>query len=175
MVDNTELMNDDALQNEWEVIITDFPFLSDSGIDAASLSLRVVSVSIPEQSISEYDVNYKSRKITKFGGKITTPNEFSFTLRVDKNWNAYNAIKNWHNFMADNDSGLLSADYMLGVSIYRRDIVVRTIDTNDNATGGYWKFVACAPKSVPTVDLNYDSGDAIIVTVNMNFIKMSRI
>jgi len=173
MVDNTELMNDDALQNEWEVIITDFPFLKDSGIDAVSLSLRVVSVSIPEQSISEYDVNYKSRKITKFGGKITTPNEFSFTLRVDKNWKAYNALKKWHNFMANNDSGTLSSDYQLGVSTYRRDIVVRTIDTSDTATGGYWKFVACAPKMVPSVDLNYDSGDAIIVTINMNFIKMS--
>jgi len=162
-------LNDDALNNQFQIIIPPH----EGQIDQTGENFRVLRVSIPERSVNMYTVHYKTQKFTKYTGKDATPNEFTFDFRVDKFWNVYKGLSDWHRLILDPVSGVQSPDYENGQSTIRVPITVNTIDATDTVTSTGWVFDGCFPSNVPGVEFDMESGEPIVVTITMQFITMN--
>lgn len=171
MIDTITRLGDDALANQFEIVFGTIPFIPTPD----PLRFRIISVDIPEQSVSTYEVPWKTRTFTKPGGKIETPNDFSFSFRIDKYWTIYQGLKIWLNYVGDNDSGTMAEDFgaISGNSNIRTDISILTIDSNNVPTSLGWKFHGCFPSSLDGVSFDMGSGDPIEASVTMQFLKMT--
>ena len=162
---------DDALQNHFQINITPLSLFN----NADPLSLRTTDVDIPGFEVGTYTVDYKSQTFTKPSGKITTPNEFSFTIRLDKYWVLYEALYAWYSFIADNETGAMAEDVgaIGGNSDIRTDVSVLPIDSNGVLTGRGWKMHKAYPTSIPGFSFSQASGEPITINVTMNMLKMT--
>lgn len=161
--------SDDALANQWMIAIPTFPGI----IDPVGTNFRVTNVTIPDRSVGTYTVDYKTQKFTKPSGKDTTPNEFSFTFRVDKYWNVYKGFSNWHKQLIDPVTGFQAPDFANGTSLLRVPITVLTVDSQNVPTSTGWIFDGCFPSTVPGMEFSMESGDPITVAITMQFITFN--
>lgn len=160
--------NDDALANHFQINIPNFPGV----LNLEGTNIRVLTVEIPERTVSTYEIHYRSQKLTKYGSKDTTPNQFTFTYRVDKNWQVYKGLESWHRLLNDPITGAQVPDFENGISGIRVPISVICIDSSGQITSTGWSFQGCFPSNVPSVSFSMEDGNPIIVTQNMEFITM---
>lgn len=159
---------DDALQNQFEFVIPPFP----GAIDNIGASIRVASFDIPEIVIGTYERHYKTQKFEKPSGKIETANEISFNFDMDKSFTIYNGFRNWINIVGDSKTGIMTSDYVAGVASFRVPIVVFSVDSAGDRTGGEWTFEGAFIKSLGTVSYDKTSGDPIECSAILSFIAM---
>ena len=76
---------DDALLNQFEVNIAPLANV----IDPDGLKFRLLTFDSPEDSIGTYENKYKGVTITKPNYEDTAPRSFTFSIRVDKNYDVY--------------------------------------------------------------------------------------
>ena len=170
-IDTIYKAGDDALANPFEIAFIPFALLG--GVD--NLSIRTTNVSIPEFSIDTYEVKYKTQKMDKPSGSITTPNEWTFTFRADKYWVLYQALLAWKTFIGNEDSGAMSEDVgaIGGESAIRTDVVVIPTDSNDIPTSPGWIMQKSFIKTIAGIDFDTTSGEPILVQVTMNALKIT--
>ena len=161
-------LGDDALQNLFEISITPISFLS----DITSTLLRVQNFTIPSTGAETYEVHYKTQKMTKIGGKVDAPNEFSFDFRVDRNWLIYKGFVAWKNAVANSSSGVIMSDG--ATNPFRIPISAWATDGDGVKVGsmGQWDFKGCFVQNIGDVSFDYSSGDPIVTTVTMGYMKM---
>jgi len=160
---------DDALGNQFLVVIPPYPGV----IDNVFTTVRVTTIEIPDSTVGTYEVQFGSQVMTKPNGVITTPNEFSFTFRNDKNWNVYNGFYNWKQFIANENTGVMATDLAPnGVSSFRVPITVLATDGAYIPTGLERIFEGCWPSSLSAISFEQTSGEPIETTVTMQFVKM---
>ncbi len=162
---------DDALGYEYEITVSPLGALTSLLPDLTGLTLRTTNVNIPSNERGEYQYDYKTRTIVKPNGKVTTPNEFDFDFRVDKNYAFYNFFIAWQNVIANNEGA--SGDFLSGGSPIRADIVVKSVDANGDLTGGIWNFKGCWPKVVGSLGLDAQSGDPITCNINLAYLTQA--
>lgn len=169
-VDTIFRAGDDALGNQFEINFTAFSLLA----EVDKLKIRTTTVDIPEFSVESYTVDYKTQRFTKPSGKISTPNEFSFSFRADKYWVLYQALLAWNQYVADNRTGAMAEDVgaITGNANFRTDISVIPTDSNDVVTAPGWTMEKCYPSNVAGVSFDTASGDPLIITVTMQMLKM---
>lgn len=170
-IDTIYRQGDDALGNQFEINFSAISFIP----EADKLKIRTTTVDIPEFSVEKYTVDYKTQRFTKPSGKISTPNEFTFTFRADKYWTLYKALLAWHLYIADTSNGAMAEDVgaISGESGIRTDISVIPTDSNDVPTSDGWKFHKCWPSNIQGVSFDTASGEPIMVTITMDFLKMT--
>lgn len=164
MIDRIYQMGDDALANLFEMAIDPIPYLS----DVLDMTLvRVQNVTIPASGANTYEVNYKGISITKPGGIVDKPSEFTFDLRVDRNWTIYRGLLQWKNAIADSYSGIIGPDGPTNNN--RANVTIWAIQPNGEAIPefGEWRFKGCFVQNVGDIGFDYSSGDPITVTVTM--------
>ncbi len=159
------LTNDDALANHYNMFIPTFPGV----LDLVGSNLRVTNVTIPEVIVSEYEVHYKTRKFTKPGGKSENPNEFSFTIRIDKPYLVYKGFYEWNQRILNVQTGIKSDDYIGGVSPNRVPIQIAPTDGAGVPYTPGWTFEGCWCKSVPAISFDNTSGEPIVVDITISF------
>lgn len=164
---------DDALQNQFMVVIPAFPNV----IDIGSVNIRTLTVNIPDLVMGTYDVHFGSDKFSKPSGKSELNKEFNFTFRIDKYWRVYNSFRQWHGLIFNQDTGGISPDNANdglggGNSPIRVPISIMSLDSNDILTGGQWNYEGCWPSQVNGLEFSQDNGDPLICNVTMRFIKM---
>lgn len=163
-------LGDDALTNLFDMgipVVSGIPELD------TNVRLRIQNFTVPATGANTYEVHYRTQMMTKVGGKVDAPNEFSFDFRVDRNYNVYRAFKTWKNLVANSSSGVIMNDDGL-TNPYRVPISVWPVDSNgDGISGaGSWTFAGCFVQNVGEVSFDYTSGDPITVTVTMGYIRM---
>jgi len=169
-IDTVFEAGDDALQNHFELNITPIGLF---GINDP-VKIRTTDVDVPAFSVGTYTVDYKSQTFTKPSGKITTPNEFSFTMRLDKYWVLYEGLYAWFSFIADSETGAMAEDVgaIGGDSDIRTDITVIPIDSNGVVTGRGWKFHGAYPTNIPGFSFSMANGEPITIAPTFNFRRM---
>lgn len=155
----------DALENHFAISIA--PIIN---LPFAPLSFRVLTLSIPERSFETYEKHWGTQVYTTPAGKITTPNEFSMSFRLDRNYALYTLFTTWMNSIADEVTGIMTPDGP--DSGWRTDISVATIDSNGLPTSTGWTFIGCFPSTVPGVEFNMESGQPLSIDVTLQFIRM---
>lgn len=154
----------DAFTNLFDITIP--PVAGLPGLD--EIQFRVTSISIPEVPAPEqYDVHYKTSKVTKSSSKINQNNELTFNLRVDKNWEAYTFFLQWKKLGFDQYSSIVDQDLVPKVPI-----VVTTYDGADNLSGGIWTFEDYYPTSISEISFEQSGSDPIEVTITGLFSVM---
>lgn len=170
-IDAIYRQGDDALGNQFEINFSAISFIP----EVDRLKLRTINVDIPEFSVETYTVDYKTQRFTKPSGKISTPNEFTFTIRVDKYWTLYKALLAWHLYIADTSNGAMAEDVgaISGESGIRTDITIIPTDANDIPTSDGWKMHKCFPSLVPGVSFDMASGEPLTIAITMQMLKMT--
>lgn len=167
-IDTIASLGDDALQNLFEIVIPTFP----GAIDVQSTMLRITKLSVPEYSINTYTIDYKTQKMTKPAAKISTPNSFTFSFRVDKYWDVYEGIETWINTIANHETGSMAADGLLGVaSAIRVPIDIIPVDANGEITKTGWTFQGCFPSGLSGISFDQSSTEPFEAQVTMQYIK----
>jgi len=164
-------LGDDALSNQASVNITPLSFFP----NVDPLKFRITDFAIPDFTIGEYEVSYKTQKFNKPNGRITTPNDFTFSFRADKYWTIYQALLVWKNYIGDDRTGTMAEDVgaISGESNIRTDVTVLTLDSNGVITSPGWTFQKCWLKSLGSVDFdNTSDGQPIIISVTLDALKV---
>jgi len=162
-------LNDDLLANQFLMVIPPFPGV----IDNTGTNVRITNFAVPERSVGVYDVHYRSQKFTKPSGKDTSPNQFTFDIRIDKTLSVYKGLSDWHRLVIDPVTGQQTPDFANGVSGLRIPITVLTVDSNDTVTSTGWAYDGCFPSTIPGIDFSMESGDPIVVSITMEFITVN--
>lgn len=167
-VETIYAMGDDALTNLFDMSIATIPYIN----DLTQTLVRVQGFTIPATGSSTYEVNYKTQKITKPGGKIEAPNEFTFDFRVDRNWAIYKGFIAWKNAVANSYTGDIAPDNILSNNRVPIDVWA-VAPTGEPIIGfGKFSFKGCYPSSVGDVAFDYGTGDPIIVTITMQYLGL---
>lgn len=164
-IESLYAQGDDALENQFMLSVV--PILN---VVPEPLKFRVLSVDIPERSVETYEKHWQTQSYTAVGGKITTPNEFSFSFRIDKYWQIYTIFDRWHAAIADPETGNIALDRDLGG--FRTDISVNTVDASGMPTSDGWTFVKAFPSNVGNISFNQESGGALSLDITMQFVRM---
>lgn len=168
MIDQIYAMGDDAFTNLFNISIAPIAFID----NLTATLLRVQNLTIPATGANTYEVHYKTQMITKPGGKVDSPNEFTFDFRVDRNWLVYKGLVAWKNAVANSFTGSIGNDNAL--DNVRIPITVWAVDANGDPIPslGSWTFKGCFCQNIGDVGFDYTSGDPITVTATMGFLAM---
>jgi len=159
---------DDALGNQFRLSIN--PILT---ILPDPIEFRTVSVSIPAQNFGTYEVKYRTQKFTKPNGSITTENQFTFVLRVDKYWAIYHMFNTWLNTIANHATGIMAPDVLPGgVAPFRTTCVVQSVNSAGIPTSGVWTFLQAYPSDISGMEFAQDTDTPLQATITMQYLKM---
>lgn len=163
-------VGDDALANEfdinWPSGIPGFGFLD-------ALSIRTQTVNIPNQTVGTYEVWYKSRKLEKRSNQNQTPTEFTFTLRIDKNYLMYAGLSAYMNTYNNQIADTTLPDILVGgFDIARFPMIVQNIDVNGFPTATGFTFLGCFIKDIGTIAYDQTSGEPLTVDITVSYYRM---
>ncbi|MFW6225378.1 MAG: hypothetical protein ACOC3V_00300 [bacterium] len=163
-VDKIYEMGDDALQNLFDISIDQLSYINDIG----STILRVQNLTIPGSGANTYEVHHKGSMITKPGGKVDAPKEFSFDFRVDRNWLVYKGLVLWKNAIANSITGIVSNDELGDNN--RINLTAWAVQPDGDAIPnfGKWLFKGAWISNIGDVGFDYTTGDPIVVTATFN-------
>ena len=172
MIDTVYELGDDALDNHAEITVNPFALF---GPLANALKYRTTTISIPEFTIGEYEVHWKTQKFPKPAGKDDTPKTFTTGFRVDKYYTVYKSLLAWWQYICNSDSGAMAEDVgaITRTSNIRTDILVKTIDSQGVVTNEGFRFTNAYIKSLAGISYNSEGGTApITLDITWNFVKM---
>jgi hypothetical protein len=162
------LAGDDALQNQFQVVIPPFA----GGTDIAGINLRVTNFSCPDLTVGVYSVEYKGGTFEKPNGKNASSKEFTFDFRVDKYWRTYASFVALKQLVQNDLTDTVGIDVAVGgISATRFPVSVLTLDGNDLPTSSGWQYNFCFIKSLTGISHDYSGGDPLTATVTMGFVN----
>jgi len=162
------MAGDDALGNQFQVVIPAFP----GCVDPVGINLRVTDFTCPELTVGTYPVDYKGGSFEKPSGKNDSAKDISFTFRIDKFWNSYKSFVNLKQLMSNDLTYQIGYDVLPGgVAPYRFPVTVLTLDGLDIPTSSGWQYNFCFLKSISAPSFSMSSGDALTCDISMGFVS----
>ena len=168
---------DDALQNLFDIEFTADEkvkvFADKVNLDLTKMRLRVTEVSIPEITVDTYELHYQGVKVIKPTPKANFGNEFSFSLRIDRDYRWYKFFEIWQEAILSIRTGERGIDTgnavnQPGGDNFRANIRVFPdgLGTND-----YWNFHDCFPKTIPAISLSNETSEPVVceITFGCNY------
>lgn len=135
-------------------------------------SIRVNDVAVPAQTSQLYEVPFLTHKILKKKSTITNPSEFTFNIRVDKEWKVYQAFLEWKKNTENNTTGKLGED--TATTNFRTDILItpiqKSVTSGIDQNAGSFTFKQCLIKEVGGVGFDYASNDPVSVQITILFL-----
>lgn len=161
-------LGDDALANLFEISIGPNPFLDD--VDATIA--RIQNFDTPSSGANKYENHYKSVSIEKVSGKPSITKEFSFTIRVDRNYTIYKGLVAWKNYIVNTKTGVAAPDTPQNNQRAPVDVWPLTPEGDKVSGVGKWHFEGAMVTSVDSLSFDYTSGDPLTVSVTFSFLNM---
>jgi len=146
---NNQYTGDYARPNLFEVEI-----LNLAGTDQYTSKMFVKGGSLPEATVGMVEVPYQNRKL-KIPGDRTFA-DWSATILQDEGYVLRTALLNWQAAI----SGFSSFSSTAGVSTSHKQIVIQPFN-RDGSPSGHKANVYGWPNSIGSVELSWDSADAI--------------
>jgi hypothetical protein len=149
----SNLIGGGARANQYRVIMTTPPAIA-TGLDVNRTQYLVKAASLPGQTISEIQVNFRGRQMFIAGDR--TFDTWSTTVINDTDFMVRNAIERWMNGINDleENTGLVN------ISDYTAQLTVQQLDRDDRILKSY-VLKNCWPTVVAPIELGYDNESAI--------------
>lgn len=174
-IDTVFNLGEDAFANLFEISFTP-PNGIVNQVGAGEMQIaRIKGFEIPDTGVETYEVNYKTQSFTRVTAKVDAPNEFTFDIRIDRNYLMYKTFVNWKNSVINTETGQMGEDTSLDSGL-RTTVSVWPVQANNtgqkNSDAMQWKFIGCICTNVSGISFDHDSGDPLEATITMNFVKM---
>ncbi|MDA3856631.1 MAG: hypothetical protein PF569_10335 [Candidatus Woesearchaeota archaeon] len=124
-----------------------------------------MTIDIPEYSIGLYEITKNGTKFQRRSGMSEVPTEFSFSFRVDRNYDIYLGFLTWLRLCRDSVTGVMAPE-----SVIRFPISVAPVDTGGNQLSNGWIFQGCFPSNMSGLTFDEDSGDPLTVDITMQML-----
>ena len=121
------------------------------------------TINIPQESVDNFYLNYMGNKVF-FSGKDSSSHTLNMTFWDDENLTVYKYFKKWLHLIKEPGAGRATTKKK-----HVSDIVIKLKDHLDILTNYEIKLINCAPNEIGDVNLSYDSGDAIEISVVLYF------
>ena len=158
------LIGGGARPNLFEVELTTLP----AGItwDADIFRYMCKAAALPASNIANIDVPFRGRIFKVAGDRTFEP--WTVTIINDENFKIRNAMEEWMDVMSKLENNIGATDpgaYMVNDKVFQlgRGSKKSSQDSSgtENAVLKEYEFVDIWPSAVSTIDLSYDSSDAI--------------
>ena len=145
----SNLIGGGARANQYRVIMTTPPAIT-TLLDINRASFLVKATSLPGQTISEIEVQFRGRQLYLAGDR--TFETWTTTVINDTDFMVRNAMERWMSGINDleENTGLTN------VSDYTADIRVEQLDRDDNILKSY-VLKNCWPTVIAPIELSYDT------------------
>lgn len=145
----SNLIGGGARANQYRVIMSTPPAIA-TGLDVNRASFLVKATSLPGQTISEIEVQFRGRQLYLAGDR--TFETWTTTVINDTDFMVRNAMERWMNGInnLDENTGLTN------VSDYTAQVTVEQLDRDDNILKSY-VLKNCWPTAVTPIELSYDT------------------
>ena len=145
----SNLIGGGARANQYRVIMSTPPAIA-TGLDVNRASFLVKATSLPGQTISEIEVQFRGRQLYLAGDR--TFETWTTTVINDTDFMVRNAMERWMNGInnLDENTGLTN------VSDYTAQVTVEQLDRDDNILKSY-VLKNCWPTAVNAIELSYDT------------------
>src|SRR6056300_1152941 len=145
----SNLIGGGARANQYRVIMSTPPAIA-TGLDVNRASFLVKATSLPGQTISEIEVQFRGRQLYLAGDR--TFETWTTTIINDTDFMVRNAIERWMNGI----NNLETNTGLTNVSDYTSQLIVEQLDRDDNVLKSY-VLRNCWPTVVAPVELSYDT------------------
>jgi len=145
----SNLIGGGARANQYRVIMTTPPAIT-TLLDINRASFLVKATSLPGQTISEIEVQFRGRQLYLAGDR--TFETWTTTIINDTDFMVRNAMERWMNGInnLDENTGLTN------VSDYTAQLTVEQLDRDDNILKSY-VLRNCWPTAITPIELSYDT------------------
>ena len=158
-------LGSDQMSNQFVVL---FPEGIPGGGNKDIISLRMdQSFTPPDISYSTYEVNYRGLKILKPSLMEETSKEFTCEIRLDQQWDVYDALNTWMKLVFDPETHIAMDDALI-----RTSVIVQAFGRN-NDVAQTLTFKGVIIKSLKIGDFSPESGDPIRLSVGFTFYNMT--
>lgn len=149
-----QLTGGGARANQFRVELT-FPSFVTLGVVAGQQSQFLCkSAQLPASTVENFGVQYRGRAVNFAGERSFAP--WSIQVYNDTNFNIRNAMEQWSNGIQN----LTGTNGLTNPRDYQVDLSVHQLDRNGGIVKSY-KFVDAYPTEVGTIELDYDTVNAI--------------
>lgn len=145
----SNLIGGGARANQYRVIMSTPPAIA-TGLDVNRASFLVKATSLPGQTISEIEVQFRGRQLYLAGDR--TFETWTTTIINDTDFMVRNAMERWMNGINNLDENTGLTD----VSDYTAQLTVEQLDRDDNILKAY-VLKNCWPTAVTPIELSYDT------------------
>lgn len=145
----SNLIGGGARANQYRVIMSTPPAIA-TGLDVNRASFLVKATSLPGQTISEIEVQFRGRQLYLAGDR--TFETWTTTIINDTDFMVRNAMERWMNGINDLDENT----GLTNVADYTAQVTVEQLDRDDNILKSY-VLKNCWPTAVTPIELSYDT------------------
>ena len=158
------LIGGGARPNLFEVELPNFP--GDIDWDADNFRFMCKAAQMPAQNVASIDVPFRGRTFKVAGDR--TIDTWTVTIINDEDFRLRNAFEAWSELIAKLDTNIGATDpsaYIVNAKVFQlgRGSVASSQDNSgsSNVVLKEYEFIDLWPTEVSTIDLSYDSTDAI--------------
>jgi len=145
----SNLIGGGARANQYRVIMTTPPAIT-TGLDVNRASFLVKATSLPGQTISEIEVQFRGRQLYMAGDR--TVEAWTTTMINDTDFMVRNAMERCMSGINDLETGV----GLTNVSDYTAQLRVEQLDRDDNILKSY-VLKNCWPTAITPIELSYDT------------------
>lgn len=124
---------------------------------------RVQSVSIPEVSVEQMEINFKSSK-SMFAGRDTSPHTVTVSFFDTEDHATYNFFREWMNTIRDRQVG--GGDTR---DLYESTLIVKQLAHDSTTVTATNRFTKVWPQSVGEIQLSYESSEHLKFDVTFSY------
>lgn len=151
--------NDPQRAYEFEVTLTGG---STSG-NLPIMTQRVMNVNIPETSLEQIEINYKSRK-TMYAGRDASPHTMSITFWDTEGSLTYNYFRDWIAGISSFTDGSGSTR-----DAYAAELIVTRLAADSSTPTGINRLTKVWPTTVGELALSYESSEHMTFDVTFSY------
>lgn len=153
----SNLVNDGARPNLFEVTLLNFPATISGGVAATDIKFKAKTSQLPGSTIGIVPVYYFGREL-KFAGNRTFT-DWTLTIINDEDFYVRNALEEWLNLVNSHTGNQRDSAYVSPTS-YTSDASVVQYGKSGDSLKKY-DFVGMFPVDVSPIDLDWSSNDSI--------------
>ncbi|MBD3216533.1 MAG: hypothetical protein GF311_28220 [Candidatus Lokiarchaeota archaeon] len=155
----------------------DFDIASFGLFQPGNIKFRTTTFNVPGITLGTYTIDFKGQHFEKPNYNDDTSKEFSFTLRLDKQYEVYRKFAFWLYSIKNISTGANSVDKPVVGPSKLRTPEITVVATDGNAPNPTvfqtWRFTQCFPKSISDVSFDNTGTDPITLDITMSYLTLN--